>query len=289
MKIYILKTPEVLRPKSQKFNYPKHNSDYGVEQDFYDFLQANQENLTNSPIEADWHYLPVYWTRWHLNHDYGNLGLQELQGYVDQVILEDSKTFTICQYDDGPIIDLGKTVQFLSSRKTLNGIDIPLLCKNHARPWFTQKKRYLASFVGRIKTHPIRLQMYKELKDSEAIFIQDGNMPTRKFVRLLLQSYLALAPRGYGGSSFRLFEAMQLGVAPILLGDLDTRPFKQFLPWDEVSKYVKNIPELMDFLNKRSKSELLIMGEKSEILFANNLTYQKWCPYVFKELESIGR
>lgn len=288
MKIYILKTPEVLRPKSQKFNYPKHNSDYGVEQDFYDFLQANQENLTNSPIEADWHYLPVYWTRWHLNHDYGNLGLQELQRYVDEVILEDSKTFTICQYDDGPIIDLGKTVQFLSSRKTLNGIDIPLLCKNHTRPWFTQKKRYLASFVGRIKTHPIRLQMYKELKDSEAIFIQDGNMPTRKFVRLLLQSYLALAPRGYGGSSFRLFEAMQLGVAPILLGDLDTRPFKKFLPWDEVSKYVKNIPELIDFLNQKSKSELLIMGEKSEILFANNLTYQKWCPFVFKELESIG-
>ena len=282
-----MKTPEVLRPKSQKFNYPKHNNDYGVEQDFYDFLQANQEYLTNSTIEADWHYLPVYWTRWHLNHHYGNSGLQELQGYVDEVILEDSKTFTICQYDDGPIIDLGKTVQFLSSRKTLNGIDIPLLCKNHSRPWFTQKKQYLASFVGRIKTHPIRLQMFKELKDLEGIFIQDGNMSTRKFIRLLLQSYLALAPRGYGGSSFRFFEAMQLGVPPILLGDLDTRPFKKFLPWDLVSKYVKSIPELMDFLNQKTKSEFLIMGEESAIFFVNNLTYQKWCPYVFKELESI--
>jgi hypothetical protein len=285
MKIYILGVDKVIQPRGQGLTYPRHNKDFGVEQDFLQYLPTNKSLLVSSPEEADWHYLPVYWTRWHLNHNYGADGVEELQRYVDAAIIDDARTFTVCQYDDGPLVNLGRAVQFLASRKTDQGIDIPLLCKNHRKPWFKPKKTYRASFVGRLSTHPTRQEMAAALNGRSDVFIRDGDIGTRAYVKMVLQSYLALAPRGYGGSSFRLFEAMQLGVAPLLIGDIDTRPFKRFLPWDDVSFYVGDVKKLSEVLTRTTDNELLAMGERASILYKEHLTYQKWCPYVIKELQ----
>jgi len=227
----------------------------------------------------------VYWTRWHLNHNYGAEGVEELQRYVDAAIIDDARTFTVCQYDDGPLVNVGRAIQFLASRKTDQGIDIPLLCKSHWKPWFKPRKTYRASFVGRLGTHPIRQEMAAALEGRSDVSIRDGDIGTRAYVKMVLRSYLALAPRGYGGSSFRLFEAMQLGVAPILIGDIDTRPFKRFLPWDDVSFYVEDVKELSEALARKTDNELLAMGERASTLYKEHLTYQKWCPYVIKELQ----
>lgn len=285
MKIFILGINETVRPFKQGFAYPRHNKDFGVEQDFYKYLLSHKSLLVSKPEDADWHYLPVYWTRWHLNHDYGKYGSEELQRMVDAALIDDSRTFTICQYDDGPLVNLGRTVQFLASRKTELGVDIPLLCNQHRKPWFTPTKRYLASFVGRLDTHPIRWDMEAALRERSDVSILDGDLGTRAFVKRVLQSHLALAPRGYGGSSFRFYEAMQLGVVPLLLGDIDTRPFKRFLPWEDASIYVKDVAELSGILDGIAKNELIAMGKRAAVLFREQLTYQRWCPYVIKELQ----
>lgn len=285
MKIYVLGVDEVTQPQRQGFYYPRHNKDFGVEQDFFEYLLSNKSLIVLKPEDADWHYLPVYWTRWHLNHNYGAEGVEELQRYVDAVIIDDARTFTVCQYDDGPLVNIGRAVQFLASRKTEHGVDIPLLSKSHRKPWFKAKKVYRASFLGRLSTHPIRHEMASALERRSDVLIRDGDIGTRAYVKMALHSYLALAPRGYGGSSFRLFEAMQLGVAPVLIGDIDTRPFKQFLPWDKVSFYVRNIDELGAVLDEKSAEELIAMGERAAALYKDHLTYQKWCPYVLKDLQ----
>lgn len=285
MKIYLLKVSPCAQPKKQCIVYPRHNEDFGVEQDFIEFLY-NKNYLTLNPAEADWHYLPVFWTRWHLNHDYGKTGRNELQRIIDDAILDDARTFTICQYDDGPLVELGRTVQFLASRKTEYGKDVPLLCKQHRKPWFIPKKKYLASFIGRLDTHPVRVAMHSILQSRTNISIFDGNMGTARFVKQVLQSHLALAPRGYGGSSFRFFEAMQLGVTPILIGDIDTRPFKRHLPFNEASFYVQDEIELIGLLDRIPVHELKEMGERAAQLYRDHLTYQKWCPYVLKELQN---
>lgn len=285
MKIYILGIDKAVQPRHQGFAYPRHNRDYGVEQDFLEFLMTNSSLLTSSREDSDWHYLPVYWTRWHLNHNYGKEGVEELQRYVDNVVKDDARTFTVCQYDDGPLVNIGQTVQFLASRKTECGIDIPLLCNHHKMPFFKPKKKYRAAFVGRLSTHLLREEMAVALKDRTDVVIHNGDIGTRDFVKMVLQSSLALAPRGYGGSSFRLFEAMQLGVAPVLIGDLDTRPFERFLPWQDVSIFVNNIDELNVALDEKTEDELMEMGMRAAELYWNHLTYQKWCPYVLKELQ----
>lgn len=287
MKFYILPINSEFQPDSQMFKYPKHNKDYGVEQDFYKYLTENIDLMAETPDQADWHYLPVFWTRWHLNHDYGKLGLDELQKEVDSTIINDAKTFTICQYDDGPVANLGKAVVFLSSRKDETGIDIPLLSSPHSKPFFKPAKKYLSSFVGRLSTQPLRQEMAKCLQDMDSTFIYDGDKGTKFFVKKTLESYVALCPRGYGGSSFRLFESMQLGVVPFLIGDIDTRPFKKFINWNGISFFSNASDNIRDMLETFNKSELTLMGGRAEIVWKEELSYQNWCKYVIKELETI--
>src|SRR3954469_9546089 len=99
MKFHVLQVDPALQPASQPFTYPDHNPDYGVEQDFVSWLARHPEHRTDEARNADWHVLPVFWTRWHLNHDYGRTGVDELQRLVDQAIIDDERTFTVCQYD----------------------------------------------------------------------------------------------------------------------------------------------------------------------------------------------
>lgn len=93
MKIFILRTPALLQPEKQIHRYPAHNKDYGIEQDFNIWLKTQKHIVTNDPSEADWHYLPVYFTRWHINHHFAadNEGLDQLQHEVDKVLIDDKK------------------------------------------------------------------------------------------------------------------------------------------------------------------------------------------------------
>jgi len=293
MKIYILPVRKDFQPESQSLKYPRHNKDYGVEQDFYKYLLRHSELTVQKPEEADLYYLPIYWNRYYVNHAYGKSGWEELQQEVDRKVVDDRKTFTIYGYSRGPLVKLGRATVFLVSRRTKEGIDIPLLCSPHRVPLFNRipllkpSKKYLASFIGRLSTHPIRQEMAKCLENRDDVYISEGNKGTRFFVKKMLESYIALCPRGAGGSSFRFFEAMQLGVVPFLIGDTDTRPFKEFINWDGVSFFSKSVSDLNDRLNSLQPFDLLSMGKRATRLWRQSLTYQKWCRYVIQELEEI--
>jgi hypothetical protein len=207
---------------------------------------------------------------------------------VDGIVFDDEKTFTICQYDDGPLVNLGATRLFLASRKSAEGLDIPLLSSPHKKPLWSPRKRYTASFTGRIDTHPIRGRMVDALNDRPDVAIVDGNHGSRYFVRLTLASYFALAPRGYGGSSFRFFEAMQLGVVPILLGEFDTRPFKKFIDWASCSFFADEPIALPALLDSVDRATLLDMGRNAGAVYRDHLAFGQWCGYVIRELEQGG-
>ncbi len=296
MKIFILKTPALLQPEKQSFKYPSHNKDYGIEQDFHLWLKKQKNIVTDDPSAADWHYLPVYWTRWHINHKFaaGGEGLDQLQKEVEAIIIDDAKTFIISQFDGGTLIKTGKAVVFTAARTVNEGIDIPILCSPHRKPPIPVKKKYLASFNGSFVTHAIRFEMEKRFQSNPEILIQ-GGLPTRFYKRWFwaknynlntMASYVALSPRGTSCSSFRFFEAMQLGVAPCLIGDVDVRPFKKFIPWDEISYYAPTVDELENLLKNVDKEEAIAKGKKAYQYWKNELYYQKWCKYVLMELES---
>lgn len=297
MKIFILPTPILLQPAKQLFQYPSHNKDYGVEQDFYIWLKKQKELITNDPLLADWHYLPIFWTRWHINHNFANNneGLHQLQNEVDKIIIDDLKTFTITQFDGGTLINIGKATVFTAARTINSGIDIPILCSAHRKPPFPIKKKYLASFNGAFNTHPIREEMRNKFFGNNEILIQ-GSVPTRFYKRLLwaktynlntMASFVALCPRGTSCNSFRFFEAMQLGVAPVLIGDVDVRPFSKFIHWEEISYYIPDVDGLENLLNNLDREEAIEKGKKAYKYWKNELFYQKWCKFILKELEQI--
>lgn len=285
--IYILPVSPRLQPTGHAVRYPKHNQDYGVEQDFLRSLTVSGKGILSSNSAADWHYLPVFWTRWHLNHDYAKTGREDLQREVDRVVIDPAKTFTICQYDDGPLVELGGATEFLSSRQGGAGLDIPLLCAAHRIPRFARHKRYRAVFVGRLWTHALRNEMADALSHRDDVLIYDGDRSARFFVRKVLSGEIALCPRGYGGSSFRLFEAMQLARPPLLLSDVDTRPFRRALPWDEFSFYASSAAELAQLLDERTSAELAEMGARAQCVWRDELTYGRWWTHVIEELATL--
>ncbi|GAB3927644.1 exostosin domain-containing protein [Mucilaginibacter myungsuensis] len=298
MTIYILPVPAILQPEPKGFRYPAHNDDFGIEQDMLIWLQKQKHLLTNDPAKADRHYLPVFWTRWHINHQFaaGGVGLPELQAEVDKVIIDDSKTFTITQFDGGTLLDIGKTVVFTAARTINSGIDAPIICRPHRKPLILPSKKYLASFNGSFYTHPIRDEMNEKLSNRPGVYM-GGMLPTRFYKRWFwatnynlntMASYIALAPRGTSCSSFRFFEAMQLGVAPCLIGDVDVRPFKNFIPWDDISYYSPTVEALEKLLDTVTEEEALEKGKKAYQFWKNDLYYQKWCKYVIKELELLS-
>ncbi len=298
MKIFILKTPHLLQPATQLHRYPVHNKDYGIEQDFFIWLKKQQHLLTQNPDEANWHYLPVYWTRWHINHKFGEdpESLQILQQEVNKVMLDPDKTFTIVQFDGGTLLNLGKTIEFTAGKTTNSGIDVPMLCSPHRKPLIRPEKKYLASFNGSFSTHPVRREMQLKYAGNKDILV-DGLLPTRFYKRWfwgldfnlnMMAAYVALCPRGTDATSFRFFEAMQFGVAPCLISDQDVRPFKKFIRWDEMSYYVSSVDELDHLLKNLDKKEALEKGKKAYKYWKNELYYQRWCKYVIKELEQIS-
>lgn len=285
-------------PATQLFAYPAHNRDYGVEQDFYRWLKKEYFLLTDDPQAADWHYLPVYWTRWHINHNFAarGEGLDQLLEEVNKAIIDDTKTFTVSQFDGGTLLDVGKTVVFTAARTTNDGIDIPILCSPHRKPPFPLKKKYIGSFNGSFSTHPVREEMKERLQNKPDIII-GGNLPTRFYKRWFwaksfnintMSSYIALCPRGTSCSSFRFFEAMQLGTPPCLIGNTDVRPFRKFIPWDDISYYVPGVDTLEQLLAGLNKNEALEKGKKAFWYWKHELYYHKWCRYVIMELEYIN-
>jgi hypothetical protein len=116
---------------------------------------------------------------------------------------------------------------------------------------------------------PVRMQLLAQashsaaadisVRDSLAEFVGtlrrndlDGhNALKRAFVRDILEAKFALCPRGVGASSFRIFEAMQLGRAPVIIADdwspppgPDWNSFAIFVP----ERHLARVPSILRHL-----------------------------------------
>ncbi|MCU0513037.1 MAG: glycosyltransferase family 47 protein [Anaerolineae bacterium] len=291
MKIYLLPVAPQFQPATQNVpRYPPHNprDGYGVEQDMLRYLQRQPHLLTTDPARADWHYLPVFWTRWHLNHEYASTGRTELAQGVAAALRDDRRTFTVVQYDDGTVIDVGAVVQLHASPRLPEHLPIPLLCRPHRQPWFPPRRRYLASFVGTLRNHPVRRELADLLQNRPDVWLVDGNHGTRFYVRALLAADIGLCPRGYGTNSYRLYETMQLGRVPLLVGDVDVRPFRRQIAWEQISLSTDSAAAVPALLAQHSPAALRAMGAAAQQTYWQSLAYQQWCRLALAELAQRG-
>jgi hypothetical protein len=262
--------------------------DYGVEQDFYDFLNTSFAGIAHTVREADFVYIPFFWTRYHLQNNFGGDGLDFLQSEANKILALGKPTFTVCQYDDGPLISLPGSRVYLSSRKSLIGLDAPLLASPLPAPsiWQLGRRKYLANFVGREDTHTIRRDLVQRIRAIDGIYTNTKGVGSKKFASILRRSMITLAPRGYGGSSFRFYEAIRSGSVPWLIGDVDTRPFKELIDWDMGSFYSKNVHDFETHFQGLDHAALL---EKKSFLQHELMplfAFGRWNKLLIADLES---
>jgi FkbM family methyltransferase len=250
------------RPK-MPFCYPVDN-----DQTFEEYFLA-----TYSGEVTGRKYIPVNWTSYQINSDFGKdfKKIEKLQNVID-LLDRNEKYFTIVQYDDGILPYFGKLdcIVFSGSGMGAKGenvrkIDIPLACKPHNYE-FNQPKDIFCSFIGRLETHPIRKFLFDKFNGRDG-FHFETRVPLDRFCEIASRSVFMLAPRGYGITSFRLLEACQYQSIPVYVTDSFSIPFNEtgyYVPVRSINYEIDQIPDKLQkiYSDKNVYLEYLRKGNK---------------------------
>jgi hypothetical protein len=229
-----------------KDTYPPFKNGLYLEEYFLNFIKHN------NPITKR-KYIPALWTNFQIEGWFSNKK-NEMQQALDNWIFNNPSSdgyFTIAQYDDGPKLNLpDNTIVFGACS---GNIPIPLIYQdlNNTLICLPKKsfnnKQILCSFVGNITSNHInpnvREIMFNILSNNTLFKMinsggwtpsVNGNLQ-KIFIETTINSKFALAPRGYGRSSFRFFECFQLGTIPIYLwNDQNWLPFQDVINYDKL-------------------------------------------------------
>ncbi len=268
------------RPSPKYPVYPPYHEGLYLEDYFFDWFTKNN-------IETDRYYIPVFWTTCYVDNCFS--GLQELINTLDPNL----KYFTVAQHDDAIREKLPSNTICFNAGGNGGGIPIPLVCspiKDELKPKLN--KDIFCSFVGSA-THPIRNLMYNSLhKNSKYIIYGKQWTPSvsdsdfNNFITLTSRSVFSLCPRGYGRSSFRLYEVMQLGSIPVFIYDYKWCPFEDEINWNDfcVLIDVNNIQNIDSILSSISPSKVKQMQDNLYKYWSQNFTMQSICEKIIKKI-----
>lgn len=239
----IIHVPEIFQPR-ERYKYPDGN-DMTMEEYFYDHVYRDTRTERS--------YLPIFWTTYHSRNNFGHdeKALRRVENFCKSIR---EPCFTVSQYDDGVVVDLPKNILSMSAG---GQGDIALPLTRYA--WNNIERgenKYLASFVGNLKTcaamSDIRKRMIEELSGKEGFYFYDTSKSFGPFKEIMLQSKFAICPRGYGRTSFRMYEALQMGTVPVYISDYHWLPFEKYVDWNRLAICIT--PDKMCSLPERLRS-----------------------------------
>ena len=290
MPLQILELGKQFRPGTSHV-YPPFKNGLYMEEYVYNYLTTRKETIKTTHV-----YLPVFWTNLQ-NHPAFATIKDKYQLLLDNTLKTmpiDTTYFTIVQHDDGPQLVLPKGTIVLGA--CTGTIPLPLIYQDSTNTLFNSprlEKVLLASFVGTSTTHPIRKEMISYLlsddivcygRDKWASSIPDND--ASMFINLTLRSKFCLAPRGYGRSSFRFFEAMQLDVIPVYIwDDVEWLPYKDQLDYTSfsISIHRKDLPDIDNIL--RSISDETYQNMVRCLTYVRHyFTLEGMCEYIVQRM-----
>lgn len=267
----VLMKNDALRVKSVSPKYPPYHTGEYLEE--YFFRRLNEENISSNR-----EYIDVFWTNVFCNAMFAGKQYQNIQNELDQTLNPEGKYFTVSQFDDGPFENFPEDTLIFSAggnREGDNIIPIPLICSPIPKELISSKEKTIfASFVGSRNTHPIRMDMCNHLSGKEGYKITAGNWSTtvpienfKRFVDITCSSKFALAPRGYGKSSFRLYEILQLETVPVYISDVHYLPWMDELDWNDFcvpvnEDEIEDIDTILRSISDIEYNKLLENGRK---------------------------
>jgi hypothetical protein len=273
-----------------KDTYPPFKNGLYLEEYFLQkFIKEN--------IKTTRKYIPVLWTNFQIEGWFKHKK-QEMQNDLDLWIKNNpSKNgyFTIVQYDDGTLLHLPPNTLIYGACS--GNVPIPLIyqdlnntLENLPKKSF-QQKNILCSFVGNITSNHIkpnvRLEIFNKLSNNPnfKLINSGGWTPNVKknlqdlFIETTISSKFALAPRGYGRSSFRFFECFKLGTIPIYVwNDINWLPFQNIINYNKLC-IVINVYEI-------EKLENILININQE-KYNNMFNYYQEIKHLF-ELEGMS-
>lgn len=274
---------ETLRSSAMYPVYPPYHTGKYLEEYFFDWYQKNA-------VDTDRKYIDIFWTNLYCNAAAGKLQNVNIQTELNK--LDSSKKyFTVCQHDDGPIENLPEdTLIFSAGGNRTKGkiIPIPLICSSFEHELVNDRKEIFCSFVGST-THPIRNTTLQRWSNDEDFVIAAQkwmqSVPHKNlaiFKSLCSKSKFTLCPRGYGKTSFRLYEAIQLGSVPVYISDDHYLPWSDELNWKEFCVLIKpdQINNLKNILLDYSDKDINTMVKKAQSLYNDYFSLEGMCKQI---------
>jgi hypothetical protein len=263
----IISVPSKFQPLN-RVKYPDHN-DITLEE-FCCSVLIRTCNQINSKLS----YLPVFWTTYYSRNNFGHdeKANKYLHDYVGTI---KDPWFTISQYDDGILLnhDQVRTGFISMNAGGVGDIPLPLTCFPRREDPQRLPERHIASFVGNINTYPWRHDFEKALRDVPGFYVKNSTYgKDENFEETMLSSRFALCPRGYGATSYRLYEAMQMGTIPIYISDKHWTPFTKYVDWDEFCIFVslQDVAKIPEMISSYSEGTIRRMS---------NICRQVWKEY----------
>ena len=237
-------TPYTILCPTHAHKYPPFINDKTIEEYILNRISKEKPDL-------NFIYIPILWTNmiWKPNNEKTKI-YKFYHKLINQLIQSNpsERFITICQNDDGPIFPIpNNTIVWGGS---VGHIPMPLIyedktnyLENLPKKKFIDKS-ILCSFVGSMttsKTSKVREIIHDKLKNNKNFYfstdnwqLEVGKKRQQDFVDITLDSKFCLAPRGYGRSSFRFFEAFLLKSIPIYIwDDIKWLPYKERIDYDK--------------------------------------------------------
>lgn len=275
--------PEKFRTKIN-CTYPAHQRGDLIE-------EFAEKYFADKPDVNGFTYIPLHWCAWHVNHGYG----REKEACVE--LLRDmpkGRYFTIAQYDGGTLIDDFLTekgvVTFVQDCRIPHNIIIPLLCDPHPVE-VNDQCQWLCSFVGSFTTHPVRKQLRAMYEGRSGFYFGQGHggNGTALFRNVMRDSTFTLCPRGSGITSFRMFEAVQVGSIPIYISDIHRKPFENKINWDEfcVTLKLEEIDKVEQIVRSMKRPQVEAMRQKCRDVTARYFNMKGTCDEIMEILKTL--
>lgn len=259
------------------------------------FLKKFLENKPNTKRK----YIPALWTNFQIE-DWFQSQKKNMQIFLDNWLKKNPCEygyFTVVQYDDACLLKLPENTIVYGSCS--GSIPIPLIYQdlnntldNIPKKKFNYKK-ILCSFVGNITSNNVqpnvRRLMFNILSKLNNFHLIDSGgwdpIVNKKnqntFINTTVNSKFALAPRGYGRSSFRFFEILKLGTIPIYLwNDLDWLPFKDEIDYNKLCinihySQLKDLENILLNITENDYNNMLNYYDSIKHLFTVEGLYDK--------------
>lgn len=270
---------------------PPHHEGRYIEQFFYDSYESTDVNHPE--------HISVFWTAYIDNpkHDIVVPKAEQLQRLLDGLD-EKKEYFTVIQSSNGINFRLPPKTKVFSCAgkgvywpiKSSEIIPIPLVVSPLENKGYD--KDILCSFVGS-DTHECRSQLKKIMTGKPDVIFEMGVWnwtfdahKVSKFKNYMHRSKFSLCPRGFGPTSFRLYEAIQCGSIPVYIYDEPWLPYQDEIDWQKlcVMVHIDDTDDTYEILKSKTDEDIQSYLDAARTYYDDYFSFEGVCKQIVKSL-----